>query len=337
VIFDAGEGGGADALYAIFVRPANDGGRKAVLCRSKNGITDWEVIHDQVPEGMESSPGVRLKNRLWLIGGSAVDPAQISNRIVYYVLDGKSSARSRGSWREASVTDVSGASAPRFQDCARMGHACVIAGDNTIWMLGGIDKYRSTLNDIWSVTIGDDGTLKAAAVTVAKRFTPRCMFSASTFAKMIWVCGGVSSPNGNPLNDIWATPLPLTANLAWTPRPKPAENDPVRAEYIAENAIGTGAAPCDDKLNVVATKRTGGPAWQITGAMRTLATGGMRETADSWPIADPPALPTTLRGNWTSTPHSVAAVSFDNRLYLRYLHRNALYGEFHGWPLFVRV
>ncbi len=337
-IFDPGDASPADALYAIFVRPANNGGRKAVLCRSENGITNWEVIDDQVPEGMESSPGVRLKNRLWLIGGSSVDPARISNRIVYYALDDDpASIRSRRSWQEASVTDASAASAQRFQDCARMGHACVIVDDNTIWMLGGIDKYHSTLNDVWSFAIGKDGTLKAAAVTMAKRFTPRCMFSASTFAKMIWVCGGVSSPNGNPLNDIWTTPLPVAANLTWAPRPKPKQDDPVRAEYIAENAIGTGAAPCDGKLNVIVTKRTGGPAWQITGAMRTLATGGMRETADSWPGADPPALPTKVRGNWTSTPHSVAAVSFCDRLYLRYLHRNALYGHLDGWPLFVRV
>jgi len=337
-IFDPGEGSSAKGLYAIFVRAAGNGGRKAVLCRSENGITNWEVIDDQVPEGMESSPGVRLKNRLWLIGGSAVDPARISNRIVYYTLDDKAtSSRSRRSWQEASVNDVSGASAQRFQDCARMGHACVNVDDNTIWMLGGVDKYHSTLNDIWSFAIGNDGTLKAAPVTMAKRFTPRCMLSATTLAKMIWVCGGASSPNGNPLNDIWTTPLPVSANLTWTPRPKPKEDDPGRAEYVVENAIGTGAAPCDDNLGVIVTKRTGGPAWQITGGMRTLAKSGMRETADSWPAAEPPALPTKVRGSWTSTPHSVAAVSFSNRLYLRYLHRNALYGDLDGWPLFVRV
>jgi hypothetical protein len=335
VIFDAGEGRTADALYAIFVVPsANKSGRKAVLCRSENGITNWEVIDDRVPERMESSPGVRLKNRLWLIGGSSVDPARISNRIVYYALDGKSSpGRSRRSWQEASVTDASG----RFQDCARMGHACVIVDDKTIWMLGGIDKYHSTLNDVWSFTIAEDGTLKAAAVTMTKPFTPRCMLSASTFAKMIWVCGGVSSPNGTPLSDLWTTPLPVAANLTWTPRPKPGQNDPARADYIAENAIGTGAAPCDGRLNVIVTKRTGGPAWQITGAMRTLDADGMKATADYWPSAEPPALPTKVRGNWTSTPHSVAAVSFNDRLYLRYLHRNALYGDVEGWPLFVRV
>jgi hypothetical protein len=326
VIFDPGEGRTADALYAVFVAPsASKSGRKAVLCRSKNGITDWEVIDEQVPEGMESSPGVRLKDRLWLIGGSSVDPARTSNRIVYYALDRTpGSGRSRRSWQEANVSDVP----------ARMGHACVIVNDDTIWMLGGIDKHHSALNDVWSLSIGTDGTLKAAAVPVTTPFTPRCMVSASTFAKMIWVCGGVSSPNGNPLNDIWTTPLPGSPNVAWKLRVKPKQEP---EKYIVENAIGTGAASCAGKLNVITTKRTGGPAWSITRAMRTLDADGMKETADYWPSAKPPELPANLRSNWTSTPHSLAAVSFGNHLYLRYLHRNALYGELTGWPLFVRV
>src|SRR5208337_1172533 len=97
VIFDSG-GRNADALYAIFVRNAKGGGREAVLCKSANGITDWEIISTGMPEGMESSPGVLLENRLWLIGGSAVDPAQISNRISYYDLG----APGYG-WRDAGV------------------------------------------------------------------------------------------------------------------------------------------------------------------------------------------------------------------------------------------
>jgi hypothetical protein len=338
VIFDPGESTSAKGLHAIFVRATSNGGRKAVLCRSENGITNWEVIDDQVPEGMESSAGVRLKNRLWLIGGSTVDPARISNRIVYYSLDDKPTpSRARRSWQEASVSDAAGTSAQRFQDSARMGHACVVVDDKTIWMLGGMDKYHSTLDDIWSLEIANDGKLTAKPVTMAKRFTPRCMFGATTFSNLIWVCGGVSSPNGNPLNDIWATPLPVTANLTWTPRPKSKEGEAAGAEYIAENAIGTGAAACDGNLNVIVTKRTGGPAWQITGAMRTLAKGGITETTDTWPTAEPPLLSTKMRGGWTSTPHSVAAVSVSSRIYLRYLHRNALHGDLDGWPLFVRV
>ena len=31
------------------------------------------------------------------------------------------------------------------------------------------------------------------------------MFSALKYNGMIWVCGGVSSPNGKPLGDLWHT------------------------------------------------------------------------------------------------------------------------------------
>ena len=337
VIFDSGDRT-SDALYAIFVIPRTNGsGRKAVLCKSKDGITGWEVINENVPEGMESSPGVRLKNRLWLIGGSAVDPARITNRIAYYPLDGSS----RRSWKEASVTEDSPHSGRRFQDCARMGHACVIVDDSTVWMLGGMDRYHSALNDVWSLTIDGNGTLKASPVTATKSFTARCMFSAATFPdNMIWVCGGVSSPHGNPVSDLWTTPLPATpargsSGIAWNPRFK-SEKDSERREYIVEDAIGTGAASCTGKLNVVSTKRRGGPAWQTSPDMRSIDSDGMRQTSDTWHSEGTPAF-SEMPSAWTSTPHSIAVVSFARRVYLRYLHRNALYGDTVKCPLFVRV
>ena len=115
-----------------------------MLCKSADGVTDWQVIGENVPKGMESSPGVLLGNRLWLIGGSAVNPDQISNRICYYDL----SEREYG-WRDARVTG--------FENGARMGHACVVVKDKTIWVLGGRDELPPVLNDVWSLTIADSG------------------------------------------------------------------------------------------------------------------------------------------------------------------------------------
>lgn len=311
VIFDAA-GRTADMLYAIFVRDGT-GGREAVLCKSADGITGWQVIDEAVPDGMESSPGVQLGNRLWLIGGSAVDPARISNRICYYDL-----ARPNEGWRDAVVTG--------FDDGARMGHACVIVDDNTIWMLGGLGKY-GPLNDVWSLTIGDSGeTVTAEQLAKKADWSPRCMFSAVNFNNMIWVCGGVSSPNGNPLGDLWGATK--SSNIAWEKRPTGANGS------VVANAISTGAAACGDTLFTLITNRTGGPNWRLHAEMWTIGKSGITTTSDAWAESSQQLeFPTNL----LSTPHSIAVVGFKNRLYVRRLYRSDMYGKVVGAPLYVYV
>jgi hypothetical protein len=319
VIFDAA-GRTDDALYAIFVRD-EAAGRKAVLCKSAGGIKDWRVINEAVPDGMESSPGVQLGNRLWLIGGSAVDPTRISNRIYYYDLDpGKTS----GGWKDAVVTG--------FDDGARMGHACVILDDKTILVLGGLDKYHTCLNDVWSLTIGASGEdVNAKQLSKESEWSPRCMFSVVNFNSMIWVCGGVSSPNGNPLGDLWATEssnIKATgpSKIDWKERPTGEKGS------VVANAIGTGAAACDDTLFTLITNRTGGPNWQVNSEMWTIGKSGIRETSDSWvKSSQQPEFPNNL----PSTPHSIVVVGFKNRLWFRRLYRNDMYGEVGGAPLYV--
>lgn len=318
VIFDAA-GRTADALYAIFVCDGT-GGRETVLCKSADGITGWQVINEAVPDGMESSPGVQLGNRLWLIGGSEVDPEQISNSIYYYDLD---SGKTSGGWKEAVVEG--------FDDGARMGHACVIVDDKTIWVLGGQDKY-STVNDVWSLTIDDSGEAVKAERLDEPGWSPRCMFGAVNFDKMIWVCGGVSSPNGNPPGDLWASPHPAaqeskSSDIAWKERPT-GENGSVVA-----NAIGTGAAVCNDTLFTLITNRTGGPNWLLNTEMWTIGKSGITTTSDTWTRKQLPELTTNL----PPTPHSIAVVCFKNRLYFRRLYRNHMYGEVVRPPLYVYV
>ncbi len=315
VLFDAGDRT-KDALYAIFVRRSEAQGRQAVLCASANGITNWNVINEAIPDGMESSPGVQLGNRLWLIGGSAVDPEQRSNRICYYDLEN----RDKG-WRDAVVTG--------FDDGVRTGHACVIINDDTIWVLGGLDQYQTGLNDVWSLTIPEsDGELTANQVSPASAWEPRCMFSAVNSHNRIWVCGGMSSPNGIPLGDIWTTPAP-PGNENWKELGRPPGFD---------SAIGTamGGATGNDKdelFSVITTRRRENNSWLFEAGMSQLTQ--LTNTGPSWDVLDTvPQRPS----EWTSVPHSIAAVAFQNRLYLRYLHRNAMYGEsLVGAPLYVYV
>ncbi|MDF0672851.1 MAG: kelch repeat-containing protein [Nitrospira sp.] len=309
VIFDPG-GRTVDALYTIFVRGTE---RKAVLCKSTDGITGWQIVNDAVPDGMESSPGVRLGNRLWLIGGSTVDWDQKSKGSCYYDLD-----HADQGWQDATVTGADG-----FEE--RMGHACVIVDDNTIWVMGGLGKYQC-LNDVWKLAIDKTDRNKLHAtrlMTSSSAWKPRCMFSAVNFNDEIWVCGGVTSPNGNPLGDLWASP---SSPMSWKERPTSTSGSVV-------DAIGTGAAFCGDTLFTVLTNRTGGPSWKFKKEMWTLQKSEITSTSDAWSDSSAPELP----AGWTSKPHSIAVVGFKNRLYLRCLHRNAMYGEVVGAPLFVYV
>ncbi len=151
------------------------------------------------------------------------------------------------------------------------------------------------------------------------------MFSVVNFNSMIWVCGGVSSPNGNPLGDLWATE---SSNIAWKERPTAEKGS------VVANAIGTGAAACDDILFTLITNRTGGPNWQVDSEMWTIGKSGIRETSDTWvKSSQQPEFPNNL----PSTPHSIAVVGFKNGLYFRHLYRNDMYGEIVGAPLYVYV
>jgi hypothetical protein len=151
------------------------------------------------------------------------------------------------------------------------------------------------------------------------------MFSAVNFNSMIWVCGGVTSPNGNPLGDLWATE---SSNIAWKKRPTSEKGS------VVVNAIGTGAAACDDTLFTVVTNRTDGPAWKLNSKMWTIGKSGVTATSDAWAeSSQQPELP----NDSPSTPHSIAVVGFKNRLYFRRLYRNDLYVEGVRPPLYVYV
>jgi hypothetical protein len=232
VLFDSGDRC-HDAIYAIFLTTEEGTGRKAVLCKSTDGITNWHIVNENVPDGMESSPGLQVGDRLWLIGGSVVDWDQKSKRVCYYDL--KDPAKG---WRDATVTGADG-----FKE--RMGHACVVVDDRSIWVMGGLGPY-ACLNDVWMFELdtADRGTLRGSKMKESSEWKPRCLFSAVNFNNMIWVCGGVSSPHGNPLSDLWTSP---PTKISWK------ENG-----HVVANAIGTGVTGCGDTLFTVLTTRMGG-------------------------------------------------------------------------------
>lgn len=312
VIFDPGYAD-KDGLYAIFIGHG--------LCKSANGMTGWRIVKNDAPDGMESSPGVRLGNRLWLIGGSAVDPDRKSNSIWYIELDRD---MSRSVWKKAGLL---GADAHKFE--ARMGHACVIVNDATFWVLGGLGRYRC-LNDVWSFKIEGDN-LRASRLLESSEWNPRCMFSAVRREERIWLCGGVDSPNGNPLGDLWTTQSGSDKQV-WKERPR-RDKGSGKEPYVIANAIGTGATCVGKKLITVFTSREGAANRQSKGKMSRLE----RDTpeGDDWTTDELTGL---TKPDWTIDPHGITIVSFQNRLYLRYLHRDALQpGKQDIAPLYVYV
>jgi len=291
---------------------------------------------------------VRLGKRLWLIGGSAADPEQQSSEIWYYDLDKPSSG-----WNKAKVALAD----PNVKFEERMGHACVIAADKTIWVMGGLGRVNC-LNDVWQFTTDDQDRSKLTASRLSEhsQWAARYMFSATKFRyvpepsnpkkfiDMIWVFGGVDLYD-NPVGDIWATEL---SDLGWKQLVAPTytkdegQNKVVVPNDQVAHAIGTGADACDGELYTVARTRTrGGSGWDLKRKMRRLA--GIKTLGAKWEtdweetetILDPPDVSKVMAN--TDKAHSITMTSFQKRLYLRLLHRNALYGEAASAPLFVCV
>jgi hypothetical protein len=208
-----------------------------------------------------------------------------------------------------------------------MGHACATIDDDTIWVLGGLDKYHTCVNDVWSLTISKEGPVTVKASKTSAPWPARCMSSAFKYQKKIWVFGGVSSPNGNPLGDLWNSSV---SPVSW----KKTEAPPG-----LNAAIATGAATSGSKPRTVfrMRERYGEKGWKTSDCHFDLT--NVTETSLNWSKS---ATPSQLNINdewnaWTSEPHSIAVAGFKDRLYLRFLHRNALYGETVAAPIFVCV
>lgn len=301
------------------------------LYKSADGITNWMEIAKWVPKGMESSPGLKLGKRLWLIGGSSVDPDQKSDRIWYFDLD-------KTVWRSVELKYTSG---DRFEK--RMGHACVAVPEDRFCVLGGLGEFEA-LNDVWEFTIKEPKDNELLSVIEAHqlqphdseksscRWKPRCMFTAVRVGREIWVCGGFDSTYGNRAGDVWTCEWPLKPNTPpnWTQS---------KSEDVGK-AVATGADVCGKSMFLVVQDMDDSTdVWRYKS--KVLQASLKVGVGDDIRFDERPGPP--LPPNWCKMQHSLTLIGFDKRLYLRCLHRNAMYGasadgeDDHGAPMFLYI
>ena len=173
-----------EEIYAI-VR-----GKKNSIWNSPDGFRDWENVDSEVPVDMVTSPGVYFNNQLVLVGGSKIDPNQVSNEVHRFDLKEKKWSKlpkSQKHWPK------------------RMGHACLVFPDQDdiqkVWVMGGADENWNALNDIW-VWDGNDGNEWEQKTTDAP-WPTRCMFGAGVIANEVWIGGGFEEPQGKSRDDLW--------------------------------------------------------------------------------------------------------------------------------------
>src|SRR5215469_7361725 len=172
-------------LYGLF-RFIAWGRELACLFETNNPFGPWELVNASVPEQrgsipecVSTSPGVNVEDKLWLVGGSQVDPEKCSNGT--WCFDQK-----RGSWESWGTAPWS----------ARMGHAVVLY-QKQIWVMGGRDEAGNALNDQWALDVNSKTWLPKGEALWA----PRCMFNPTVFQEQLWLYGGAQEPFSSNLYD----------------------------------------------------------------------------------------------------------------------------------------
>jgi Kelch motif len=199
-------------LYAIF-RLVFQGKERAFLFETPNPFGSWKFVQSFVPnqasfipEGFSASPGVYFDDKLWLIGGSQIDPDLCSNGV--WCFDPK-----RGSWESWEAATWS----------PRMGHG-VLQFQNKIWVMGGRDAAGNPLNDVWTL----ETKTKTWTSLGQASWAPRCLFGPAVFQSQIWLYGGAQEPFSSKLyDDVYAykngswTKLDLTGIITGTASRQP--------------------------------------------------------------------------------------------------------------------
>ncbi|MFY9620654.1 MAG: kelch repeat-containing protein [Pyrinomonadaceae bacterium] len=206
--FKSGE---SERLYGVFVDAETN---KVGLYSSATGFPPWRMEsggknfseikvvsnnQEYFLSEMSHSPGIGSGGKLWLIGGSSVEPTQISNEVWYYH---KNDTTKVEEW----VRDKPGGFS------ARMGH-CVVNFQNKLWVLGGYSDATGPLNDVWSYDQSNQTWSKQTTGTI---WPARCMFAAAAtpaspgvfgFEKeKLWIYGGAEDPDNIVAKmDLWST------------------------------------------------------------------------------------------------------------------------------------
>ena len=176
-------------LYAIF-RLRFAGKQRAFLFQTQNPFGGWRFVKSSIPgqagsipDGCFTSPGVYCDDKLWLIGGSQIDPDNTSNQI--WCFDPQKAA-----WEDWGAAEWT----------PRMGHAVQVFHEDQktkIWVMGGRDEAGNALNDVWALDVAD----RSWTGLVQEAWEPRCLFSPAVYDKKIWLYGGVKEPFGAELYD----------------------------------------------------------------------------------------------------------------------------------------
>ena len=179
-------------LYGVFQHDYK-GKKRALLFRTSNPFGTWNLfesgVQDQpglhIPDEHATSPGVCADGKdgkLWLVGGSLVDPDNTSNKVWCFNLTSKQwECLNNAPW------------------CPRMGHAALKFG-NEIWIMGGRDEAGNALNDVWAL---DPQTYSWRSVGNAP-WSARCLFYPAVFNNKIWLYGGAEEPFAeNLFDDFW--------------------------------------------------------------------------------------------------------------------------------------
>jgi hypothetical protein len=183
-------------IYGLFI----DGAGKTALYSSATGVDDWRPEPGEVPEytdddgirrSLAMSPGVAYKGKLWLIGGSCVNPDSSSSVVWCYELDGQTPERR---WRRKANFP------PEMQP--RAGHACVVVPRQNrdgkivedLWVFGGVNNGVE-LGDVWRMA-DEDGNKWVRIQPGGTIWPSRHMHAAVSFTPApdrsteVWMYGG---------------------------------------------------------------------------------------------------------------------------------------------------
>lgn len=119
--------------------------------------------------------------KMWVMGGNNGDPSYTNYNDVWYSTDGSNwtEATSNASWIPRQAFGL-------------------IAFDNKMWVMGGVDDLGNALNDVWYSTDGSNWT----EATTSANWTTRARHEALTYDNKMWVMGGLDNFS-TPLNDVW--------------------------------------------------------------------------------------------------------------------------------------
>ena len=194
-VADDFSGSGSKRSYGIF----KDRGGAYALYSSATGVDAWRLEPGDVPPEMATSPGVYYKNKLWLIGGSSVDPNNPRNQVRCY--EKADPNRVDRSWNKKNdfPSTMPG----------RMGHACVVFQD-TLWVIGGYNNGKA-YRDVWQGKEKADGQLEWSCLQDQCDWDGRLYPAATTWRNPeglpeVWIYGGSADPQSSePMHDFWST------------------------------------------------------------------------------------------------------------------------------------